>query len=189
MTRTEKDLAAHLTDVISFNAVDILAYFERRVGTNDAADLVAETMLTAWRKAADVPEDTTEARMWLFGVARNVLANADRAERRRWRLADRLRLMLHPESTAPASDAGLDVRDAVARLDPDIAELIRLVHWDRLTIAQAAQVTGIPASTARSRYQKAKDDLRAQLSVTNPELHPPSDGRSPRTPRRIGSQP
>lgn len=68
----------------------------------------------------------------------------------------------------PASDAGADVRDAVARLDPELAELIRLVHWDRLTLAEAAHVTGIPASTARSRYQKAKEDLRTQLSVTNP---------------------
>lgn len=168
VTRASDDVAAYLTDVVSFNAVDILAYFERRAGTNDAADLVAETMLTAWRKAADVPRDTTEARMWLFGVARNVLANAGRAERRRWRLADRLRLMLHPESTAPPSDAGADVRDAVARLDPDLAELIMLVHWDRLTVTEAAQVVGIPASTARGRYQKAKEALRAQLSVANP---------------------
>lgn len=166
--RTGEDVSAYLTDVISFNAVDILAYFERRVGTNDAADLVADTMLTAWRKAADVPGDATEARMWLFGAARYVLANAERAERRRWRLADRLRLMLHPDSTAPASDAGVEIRDAIARLDPELAELITLVHWDRLTVTEAAQVMGIPASTARGRYAKAKEDLRAQLSVTKP---------------------
>ncbi|MFT3799320.1 RNA polymerase sigma factor [Microbacterium sp.] len=59
----------------------------------------------------------------------------------------------------------MEVRDAIARLDPDDAELIRLVHWERLTIVDAAEVLGIPASTARGRYAKAKGDLRAMLGV------------------------
>ena len=100
--------------------------------------------------------------MWLFTIARNVLGNADRTERRRWRLANRLRVMLEP-ADAPGADAGSEVRDAVARLDPDLAELIRLVHWDGFTIAQAASFLGIPASTARTRHQRAKEELRATL--------------------------
>ncbi|WP_460795718.1 RNA polymerase sigma factor [Microbacterium sp. GXF0217] len=60
------------------------------------------------------------------------------------------------------------MRDAIGRLEPDLAELVRLVHWDRLSLTDAAELLGIPASTARGRYQRAKEQLRAALSVELP---------------------
>jgi RNA polymerase sigma-70 factor (ECF subfamily) len=121
-------------------------------------------MLIAWRRVSDLPEDAVEARMWLFGIARNVLLNAQRSSRRRHRLANRLRTVLDT-SPMPAADEGAEVRDAIAALHPDLAELVRLVHWDGFTLADAAAVVGIPASTARGRYQRAKEELRITLSA------------------------
>ena len=72
------------------------------------------------------------------------------------------------DAASPAADDGAEVRDAIARLEPDLAELVRLVHWERFTIAEAAVVLGVPASTARGRYAKAKDALRAALGVGAP---------------------
>ncbi|MEV5040640.1 RNA polymerase sigma factor [Microbacterium sp. LMI1x-1-1.1] len=46
--------------------------------------------------------------------------------------------------------------------------LIELVYWEGLTLAQAAAVVGIPASTARSRYAKAKERLRDALLTGEP---------------------
>src|SRR5215207_10059445 len=55
---------------------DVLAYALRRAaGPEDAADVVAETFLTAWRRLPDVPPDP-EARLWLYGVARRILAKS-----------------------------------------------------------------------------------------------------------------
>jgi RNA polymerase sigma-70 factor (ECF subfamily) len=156
------DPAEHLTQELTANAPDLLAYFERRVQSADAADLLAEVMLTAWRRITNLPDDPERARMWLFVTARNVLANAERGERRRWRLANRLRLMLTP--AVPDAGEGAEVRDAIARLAPEQAELIRLVHWDGFSLAEAAEVLGIPPSTARGRYQRAKVELRAALT-------------------------
>ncbi|MEV6981126.1 RNA polymerase sigma factor [Sphaerisporangium sp. NPDC051017] len=48
---------------------------------DDAADVVAETFMTAWRRIEEVPEGDA-ARLWLFRVARRVLANHRRGERR-----------------------------------------------------------------------------------------------------------
>ncbi|MGP3918590.1 RNA polymerase sigma factor [Nonomuraea sp. 10N515B] len=65
------------------NYADILAYVRRRIDSHDdAADALAETFTTAWRRLDDIPEGR-EARLWLFGVARRVLANDRRAESRR----------------------------------------------------------------------------------------------------------
>ena len=154
-----------LTAALSEASADLLAYLQRRVGIDDAPDLLGETMVVAWRRIADLPDDPERARMWLFGIARGTLLNHARGERRRWALADRIRGDRSPDAVAPASDDGADVRDAIARLDADLAELVRLVHWERLSLVDAAELLGIPASTARGRYQRAKEQLRVALGV------------------------
>ncbi len=51
----------------------------------------------------------------------------------------------------------------IARLSPDLAELVRVVHWDGLSLVAAAEVLGISASTARGHYARAKRQQRAAL--------------------------
>jgi DNA-directed RNA polymerase specialized sigma24 family protein len=61
----------------------ILGYVLRRTDNpDDAADVIGEVFLTAWRRLDDMPGDD-QARLWLYGVARRVLANHHRGERRR----------------------------------------------------------------------------------------------------------
>ncbi|MER5623843.1 sigma factor [Streptosporangium sp. NPDC002544] len=50
-------------------------YAARRTGCpDDAADVISETFLTAWRRIGDVSEGE-RALLWLYGVARRVPAN------------------------------------------------------------------------------------------------------------------
>jgi len=68
----------------------ISGYVVRRVGNpEDAAEMIAETFATLWRRLDSCPAGD-EARPWLFGVARRVLANQRRGEHRRGALAERL---------------------------------------------------------------------------------------------------
>ncbi len=68
----------------------VLGYALRRTASaDDAADVAAECMLIAWRRLSDVPAGA-EARLWLYGVARRVLANHHRGAERRDRLGSRL---------------------------------------------------------------------------------------------------
>jgi RNA polymerase sigma-70 factor (ECF subfamily) len=160
-TRTQQ----RLTEILHEANGDLLRFLHRRVGSDDAPDLFGETLLIAWRRIADLPEDATEARMWLFGLARGTLLNHARGQRRRLALVDRVRLHMPARAASPAADEGGEVRDAIERLRPERAELVQLVHWDGFTLAEAAAIIGIPAATARSRYARAKDDLRAALGV------------------------
>lgn len=155
---------ASVRDALEASAADLLAYLERRIGRQDAPDILSELMVVAFRRASSVPVRPLEARMWLFGIARNLVLNAERADRRRLRLVDRLRA-LPDGSAARASDDGADVRDAVQRLGTETAELVRLVHWEGFSIAEAASILDISASTARGRYQRAKAQLRAELEL------------------------
>lgn len=152
-----------LTAALRESSDDLLRYFLRRIEREDAADALADVMTIAWTRVDAMPTASDEARMWLFGVARNVLLHAQRSNVRRSQLADRLRMTLSLRST-PAADNGAEIRDAIDRLDDDLAELIRLVHWDGFPIVDAAKLLGIPSSTARGRYQRAKEALRETLA-------------------------
>lgn len=169
-----------LHTALEANGYAILNYFERRVGRDDAPDLLADVMLVAWRRIHVMPDNAQDTRMWLFGVARNVLLEHDRAERRRTRLAGRLRAATRVSPLqSPPADQHAEVLDAVRRLPSDLRELVQLVHWDGFTLAAAADHIGIGASTARSRYQRAREILRAALLPESVAARRPADSALP----------
>ena len=149
--------------LVEQNSDDLLRYLLRRVDVReDAADLLADTLLVAWRRYGSVPADPHEARLWLFGVARRVLGTHHRSTRRRTALADRLREHL---ATTTAPDPRVDaVRHALEDLPRRDLDLIGLIHWEGFTLAEAATVLGIKAGTARMRYSRIRDRLRHDLS-------------------------
>lgn len=145
---------------------DLLRYLERRVPVReDAADLLGETMLQAWRRAEACPvDDPARQRMWLFTIAAHVLANHRRSTRRRTALTDRLRGHLASAPTTPDHAEAAGVRDAVLRLRDAHRELVMLVHWDGFTLLEAAELLDLNPSTARSRYAAAREALREALT-------------------------
>jgi RNA polymerase sigma-70 factor (ECF subfamily) len=169
-----QDRFAHLEDAYVANAPDLLSYFGRRVQIPaDAADLLGETFLVASRRRERLPADPEQARMWLFGVARRVLANASRSSARQADLASKLReqlQLLPPENT---DSYALDVRAALDDLPPDQSELVRLVLWDGFTVPEAAKILDISESTARGRYQRARRKLTQSLQDTQSERNRP----------------
>jgi len=166
-------------------SADLLSYLARRSSSpEDAADMLAEVFLVAWRRIKQIPAEDSAARMWMFVVARNVHANWRRGIRRRSALADELRSAIATGSFAgayPVGTADGDVRDAVAALPPNQRELVMLVHWEGFTVVEAAQILRLRESTARGRYQRAKTQLRARLQEPRdpssvPAASPPSGG-------------
>jgi RNA polymerase sigma-70 factor (ECF subfamily) len=146
---------------------DLLSYAVRRVQRpEDAADVVAETFLVAWRRLDDVPQGA-EARLWLYGVARHQLANQRRGQLRRSQLVDRLRAEL-PGAVAAGGgnqdERAADVRDALARLGDEDRELLTLSSWEGLSPGEIAKVLKLPAVTLRSRLHRARKRLRAELT-------------------------
>jgi RNA polymerase sigma-70 factor (ECF subfamily) len=155
---------------VETNAPDLLRYFLRRVPVaEDAADLLGDTLLVLWGRAGDLPSTPEEARMWMFGIARNVLHTHRRQTAGRERL--RARLMddaLHGEpAAADVIGRRMEIDGALAVLDPSKKELVLLVHGEGFTIAQAAQILGLNASTARSRYASALGEMRLALRVND----------------------
>lgn len=156
----------------------ILGYTLRRVvDPADAADVVSETFLVAWRRVAEIPRE--QERLWLYGVARRVLANARRGDARRSRLGERLREDLAGCSwTQPVEDPRAEtVRAALSTLADDDQEVLRLAFWEDLTPAEIAVVLSIPGVTARTRLHRARQRLRGALAEPDPAVPAPTAPR------------
>jgi RNA polymerase sigma-70 factor, ECF subfamily len=129
-------------DAASFAALytetnaDVLAFLLRRCSTpEDAADCLAETYLVAWEKRHQVPAGA-EARLWLFGVARNVMRRGHERHRRLATAAQSLAEELQSAASARpalAPDESELITAALAELSAVDQEIITMISWDGLT--------------------------------------------------------
>jgi RNA polymerase sigma-70 factor (ECF subfamily) len=153
---------------------DLLAYALRRSPSpEDAADAVAETYLIAWRRLERVPGGD-EARLWLFGVARNVLRKGVKRRHGCDRLVDRLARELRASGVGEASvaDERLEtIRNALACLPGRDRELLTLRAWEGLTAQEIAAVTGMSANVVRVRLHRARKRLKKELDRPRPAVH------------------
>lgn len=155
----------------------ILSYALCRVDDpEDAPDVVAETFMVAWRRLDEVPFGSAE-RLWLYGVARRVLANLHRSSHRRTRLAERLAESLRADPAIQPGPGGeaAEVLEAMRELEEENRELLLLVSWEGLSPAEAARVLGISALAARSRLHRSRRRLRALLEERGAAPRPCSD--------------
>ena len=144
--------------------VPLLGYALRRTdNTDDAADVLAETFLTAWRRLDEVPPGP-QARLWLYGTARRVLANQRRGERRRLALADRLKADL-AVSYRPHDQSGdlPDIAAALRNMPESDRELLALSAWEGLDPGQIATVLGCSRNAARIRLHRARRRFAVEL--------------------------
>lgn len=135
-------------------------FLARRTDAATADDVLSETLLVCWRRLDEMPGDQLP---WIYAVARNCLANAERGRRRQERLVARISAVDPPPEAVPDMGGGDDLTEALAGLRADDAELLRLWAWEDLTAGQIAVVLGISANAASIRLHRAKQKLREEL--------------------------
>ena len=136
----------------------VMAYALRRARSReDALDVVADTMLIAWRRFEDIPAGDRSL-PWVLGVAHRVLANHYRTEGRRERLL--ARAAQEPLTTAPEFDL---VHQALQELSDDHREILTLSAWDDLDNREIAAVLGLPPAAVAVRLHRARRRLAREL--------------------------
>ena len=184
MESSEKDAVAGSSGAreARFNALfahsydDVLRYCLRRLPVTDANDAASEVFVVAWRRIDTAPPGD-DARLWLYGIARNVVRNSRRSARRSIRLRSKVAGLAPetvdgPEHQVVQSD---ELRHALATLDrlsPKDQEVLRLRAMERLDIDEIAQVLDCTAEAARKRFERAAK--RLQSKVGNPVPTTPS---------------
>jgi RNA polymerase sigma-70 factor (ECF subfamily) len=139
----------------------VLAYALRRTSPANADDALAEVMLIAWRRLDEAPVD---ARAWLLGVTRRVLANQRRGSMRQLALKDRLSRDAPAERSGQVDEA---VLEALAGLRKGDREVLMLVAWEGLSNREAAAVLGISPKTFGVRIHRARARLARELEAVD----------------------
>lgn len=144
---------------------DVARFCARRCASpEDAEEAAVSVFAVAWRRWGEVPPPP-EDRLWLFGVARRVLANEERGRRRRSRLLARLA----SEPAPPPADLGVslgesDAAVALRSLRPADRELLLLNAWEDLAVVEIAKVLGVSAPVVSRRLHRARGRFREALA-------------------------
>lgn len=139
------------------------------LGTSAAAaeDLVQETLLAVWRKAASFDRTRAGAATWLFTIARNLRIDAARRERTALAysidLTDEPDAPETPDAAVSATEREGRVREGLKTLPPDQVTVIRLAFFQEKAHSEIAQDLGIPLGTVKSRVRLAMARLRERL--------------------------
>ncbi|MEE2041327.1 sigma-70 family RNA polymerase sigma factor [Nocardiopsis sp. CT-R113] len=149
---------------------DVYRYAARRLGPDHADDVAAETFSVAWRRFDRLPKD--HPLPWLYGVARNVV----RARSRRGGLRAEVlssfeegaaRVPAEPDTTRRVEERDEALR-ALGRLSGKDRELVMLLAWEGLELAEAARVLGCTTATARVRLFRARRRIEGFLDPSPP---------------------
>ncbi len=167
-SRTEPALFAEIFDR---HHAGLYRYLRGRVGAALAADLAADTFVTAFARRTAYRPERTDVRPWLYGIAHNLLRNHLRREKRQ--LAAYARHAAEPtadpgalaafalaDERADAAAARAPLAQVLAQMRPGDRDVLLLVAWAELSYAEVADALKIPVGTVRSRLNRVRRQLR-----------------------------
>lgn len=151
-----------LRELFTRHAAWLAARLRAVLPAADVEDVLQETFLAVWRGAAGYRSECASG--WLWGIARRQAAL--------W-LRRRGRPELPLPTEAPArvdpADAALSraqLADAVEALGPEGSprrETWRLMYVEDRTVAEVAELMGVPVGTVKSRSYQIRRLMRAAL--------------------------
>ena len=138
---------------------DVWRYCAHLVGHGHADDATQATYLRALRSIGSFRSESS-AKTWLIGVARNTCLDLRRTLARRSRLDERLQAQPgagETVSTGTALPAELD--ELLEAIAPERREAFVLTQLLGFSYDAAAELSGVPIGTIRSRVARARADL------------------------------
>jgi RNA polymerase sigma-70 factor (ECF subfamily) len=138
----------------------VRAYALRRAPASAVDDVVAETFLVCWRRLERVPD---EALPWLYAVARKTLANERRKRAREAQPASA------DGVSGPVLERDPALGSALGRLRERDREVLLLIAWEGLSLAETAAVLGCSPVACRVRFHRAKRRLARILDEPDAE--------------------
>jgi len=144
-----------------------------KLGCTDtmAEDLAQQTLIQVWRKAKLFDANKAAASTWVFRIARNLRIDALRKQPHH-QLDDYDFATLEDDSDSAETQVsrgqtGDVMREALATLPADQAEVIRLSFYDGLSHGDIAKALDVPLGTVKSRMRLAFAKLRESMQNAN----------------------
>lgn len=145
---------------------ELLSYIRGATDGNVAEDVLSDVYLIAWRRRDAMPLDPGEARAWLFGVSRRVVANHRRSEGRKAALVERVRhhCSYNPVESTPTASR-LMVAAAFNSLPMDDRYILWKAGIEGLTGSELAAHLGCSYQAAATRLSRARSRLLRAIAV------------------------
>ncbi|RKS79553.1 RNA polymerase sigma-70 factor (ECF subfamily) [Actinomadura pelletieri DSM 43383] len=173
--RSSLDEPERFGEIFDAYFAEIHGYAARRLGSDVASDVAAQTFLEAFRGRGRYDASRAAVRTWLYGIATNVIGKHRRAEVRGLRARARLKVVEEADGHADRVDdrvsaEGLRGRlaGAIAGLSDGDRDVLLLVALADLSHQEVAAALDIPYGTVGSRLNRARKKVREALGGTNP---------------------
>ena len=168
----------HTTSETEFKAMyglhfdSVARYCLRRLPEHSAQDAVSEVFLAAWRRFDSMPQGE-DSLPWLYGVAKNVVRNIDRSQRRTTRLSAKIDaepryLEPSPDIQVIQNEQDAELVAALESLKPDDREVLRLRSYEGLSLKQISIAVGCSEEAAKKRVSRALTRLRRAMAHDMP---------------------
>lgn len=148
------------------HAPELRSWLRQRLSqSQDVDDMMQDLFMKALRQGSQFC-DVTNARAWLFEVARNALADRFKIKRELVELPDDL-----PRQAQEAEDMdAVDLLTAclprvLSELSPNDREAIALCDLEGMSQAAYAKKSGLNLSAAKSRLQRARQKMRDRMTL------------------------
>jgi RNA polymerase sigma-70 factor, ECF subfamily len=130
-----------------------------------AEEVVQDAFTSVWRNADRFDPSRASFRTWLYALTRNRIVDLRRRAAARPRVADADEGEELAELDESLELAALrwQVGAALAKLSQEHREVIRLAHFESLTLREVAEALGLPLGTVKSRSYYALRHLRLVL--------------------------
>ena len=167
MERLQEDATGEaLRELYRSYSGELLGFALNALGERGAAEeIVQEVFTRAWRHAERYDPARGSVRTWLYQIARHAIIDMRRRASARPSLAGGEPLF----ETAAAGDSieqamlGWQVAAALERLTPEHRQMIRLAHFQGLSVREIAERCELPVGTVKSRTWYALRSLRLVL--------------------------
>jgi phosphoribosylaminoimidazole-succinocarboxamide synthase len=161
------DEPARFGEIFDRHAEVVFRYLARRIGPDDASDLLADVFLGAFEARFRYAPEFSTALPWLYGIASNQLRKHFRRRSGELqmlaRLVERTERDDHVDALVEVIDAQLQMRAMAKLLDelpPGERAVLLLYAWEALTYEEIATALEIPVGTVRSRLNRTRRRLR-----------------------------
>lgn len=131
-------------------------------------DLAQETFLNAWKNLHQL-RDLSGFRAWLYSIARSLVQNYYRRQKKQIKVSADLTNSPHEETPNPtelliSKEEKVLLEAAMTRLAPKYREPLIMYYRQEQSAAETAKILGLSEATVRTRLHRARNMLREDMA-------------------------
>ena len=165
----KKTNAAARTELVSVEQIwneyspQIGQFIRARVSDPATAEDILHDVFVKFQSQLDEFRDRAKIRGWMFLVARNAVIDHYRTRKPTSELSESQPVERHMPDGIEIEELHIELRRMIDRLPEPYREAFMLTAFEGLSQAQLAKRLGISLSGAKSRVQRAREQLEAML--------------------------